>query len=98
MAGKGNKLGATGGGRYAAVGGVAQGSAEAALTGSGALLESVLVALVSRGDALFIGRTRDGSALLVRVLSEEGNGEWYEGSSSGLLSTLQGIWEAATEE
>lgn len=81
--------------RYATVGGRSGGSAVSALEGSSDVLHQCVSALISRGDALFVGRTKDGSAILLRVYSEGGNGEWYEGSSSGLISTLYAITEAA---
>lgn len=82
-------------GRYSTVGGRSGGSAVRALEGCAEVLAECVTALVGRGDALFIGTVRDGSAVLLRVYSESGNGEWYEGSSSGLISTLYAITEAA---
>ena len=96
MASKSNQLGLSSESRYAVVGGPKGGSALDALHGSGPVLEACLAALLGRGDAMVIGRTRDSSAIFIRVLSGDGGGEWYEGSSSGLISTLEAIREAAS--
>jgi hypothetical protein len=92
---KGSQASSPGSGRYAALGHVQGGSYADALKGSGELWERVFTALCNQGDAMIVGRTRDGSALFLRILSEDGNAEFYEGSSSGLCSTLYGIAEAA---
>lgn len=85
----------TGAGRYGLIGSGRGGSAQSALSGADEMLGRAVVAVVGAGDAIFIGSTRDRSAVFVRVLSELGNEEWYEGSSSGLISTLDSIREAA---
>jgi len=84
-----------GAGKYEQVGGRVSGSAVAALADLEEVLGEAVIAVVSSGDAIFFGTTRDGTAVVVRVYSEAGNGEWFEGSNVGLDSTLRGLKDAA---
>jgi hypothetical protein len=80
-------------GRYAALksrvgnGGVSFGQV------SGETLRGCIEAVVGAGDAILFGRTSDGGALSVRVLSDGATECWYPSDASELLELLEGLQE-----
>lgn len=62
----------------------------------GAVLRSCVDAVVHRGDAVLFGRTSDGGALSVRVLSEGATECWYPSDASELQELLEGLTAIAS--
>jgi hypothetical protein len=61
----------------------------------GEALRSCLVSVVERGDAVLFGRTSDGGALSVRVLSHGQTYAFYATDASELLELLEGLTRGA---
>jgi hypothetical protein len=56
-------------------------------------LQRAVATVVDSGDAILIGRTSDGGALSVRVLSGGATTCWYPTDASELLELFQGLSE-----
>jgi len=55
------------------------------------LLQECISAVTSRGDALLLGRTTDGGALSIHVLSGGQASKFYVTDASELMELLQGL-------
>lgn len=59
------------------------------------LLRECVDAVSARGDALLLGRTKDGSAFHVRILSDAGGAAYYPPTEDALQHVLTYVIEAA---
>jgi len=57
-------------------------------------LGSILDGIADAGDAIIIGKTADGSAFAIRLLSDSGDERAYEGTQEGLDRVFANLAEA----
>lgn len=57
----------------------------------GALLRKAVDGVTSNGDAILFGRTSDGGALCVQVISNGQSTKWYPNDASLLYELLEGL-------
>jgi hypothetical protein len=63
----------------------------------GKVVSNCVSAVVERGDAILFGRTSDGGALSIRVLSDGATDIWYPTDASELSELLEAITALASK-
>lgn len=61
------------------------------------VVQGCIDAVVRRGDAILFGRTSDGGAFSIRILSDGGTDIWYPTDASELSELLEGITALASK-
>jgi hypothetical protein len=82
--------------RYTGVGGGGGAAGLSFCQVAGDTLRDTVAAVVSNGDAILFGRTSDGGALSVRVLSDGSVDVWYPTDASELQELLDGLRTVAS--
>lgn len=78
-------------GRYASLAPSTDGGAVSYGGVGGDVLRDAVQSVTSNGDAILFGRTSDGGALTVQVLSGGKSVKWYPGDISELYELLEGL-------
>lgn len=76
---------------YAALNGASAGRSVSYGQVSGDLLSRCVERVTNRGDALLLGRTTDGGALSIHVLSDGVVNKFYVSDASELMELLEGL-------